>query len=94
MKEKDDIKATDRKLLCCYRQAQQMTDESRPEIKRKWVFPGRKKSTGTCKEILHEGVQLTVSNREQTRGQWVDRNKTLLDAEDDNTFRPRDTSVY
>ena len=43
MKEKDDIKATGRKLLCCYGQAQRMTDERRPEIKRKGVFPGRKK---------------------------------------------------
>jgi len=33
---------------------------------------------------------MTVSNREQTAGQWVDRNKTLLDSEDDNTFRPRE----
>lgn len=34
------------------------------------------------------------SNREQTAGQWVDRNKMLLGAENDNTFRLRDTSVY
>jgi len=34
---------------------------------------------------------MTVSNREQTTGQWVDRNKVLLDSEDDNTFRPRET---
>jgi hypothetical protein len=51
MKGKDDITATDRKLLCCYGQAQRMTDERRPEIKRKWVFPGRKKVQGLARKF-------------------------------------------
>jgi len=72
MKEKDDVKTTEMKLLRCYGQAQRMTDEGRPKIKAA-AIPCKKKSTGTCKEILHEGVQMTVSNREQTAGQWVDR---------------------
>jgi len=33
MKEKDDVKTTEMKLLRCYGQAQRMTDEGRPEIK-------------------------------------------------------------
>jgi hypothetical protein len=49
MKEKDDIKATGRKLLCCYGQAQRMTDERRPEIKRKWVFLEKKKIRGLAR---------------------------------------------
>jgi len=35
MEEKDDIKATEMKLFCCYGQAQRMTDERRPEMKRR-----------------------------------------------------------
>jgi len=58
------------------------------------AIPWKKKSTGTCKEILHEGVQMTVSNKEQIAGQWVDRNKALLDSEDDNTFRSREILLY
>jgi hypothetical protein len=43
MKGKDDIKATGRKLLCCYGQAQRMTDERRPEIKKEVGIPWKKK---------------------------------------------------
>lgn len=50
-------------------------------------IPWKKKGTGTSYEILQEGVQVTVSNREQTAGQWVD--EALLDPEDDNTYRPK-----
>jgi hypothetical protein len=43
VKEKDNIIATDRKLLCCYGQTQRTADERRPDIKRKWVSLEEKK---------------------------------------------------
>lgn len=44
MKEAGDMKATERRLLCCY--GQRMTDERRPEIKRSGIFLERKKVRG------------------------------------------------
>jgi hypothetical protein len=73
-KDKDGIEVTKRKVLCCHGQAQRMTDERRQEIKRPCVFLERK-STRTSKEILHEGVQVTVNDREQTAGQWIESGK-------------------
>jgi hypothetical protein len=89
-KKKDHISLTERKMLCCHGQAQRMTDERRQEIERLWLFLERR-STRTSKEIPHKGVQVTVSDREQTAGQWIERSKSLLDPEDEKSHRPGDS---
>ena len=46
IKGKDDIKATEMKLLCCYGEAQRMRDERRPEIKTREYSLEEKKYKG------------------------------------------------
>jgi hypothetical protein len=50
MEENDDIKATEMKLLCCYGQAQWMTDERRPKTKSRGYSLEEKKVQGLARK--------------------------------------------